>query len=154
MHPELLERLRAAFASEVASPPAVTLRAGDAIDSGSAPTPFDPFKDRVIDEYIARYASGLHYLNASSWRHYLPAVAEYAIRHRSTNSTAVGAFINSLRPPDREPPRLASLGPAQEAAIREALEVLAFTPESLWQDEACQALEEWWVKPAQYRRSD
>jgi hypothetical protein len=59
----------------------------------------------------------------------------------------------SLRPPDREPPRLASLSPAQERVVRQLLEVLAFAEDSVWQENACQALEEWWIENPLYRPS-
>jgi hypothetical protein len=59
----------------------------------------------------------------------------------------------SLRPPDREPPRLASLSPAQERVVRQLLEALAFAEDSVWQADACQALEEWWIENPLYRPS-
>jgi hypothetical protein len=65
----------------------------------------------------------------------------------------VGALIASLRPPDRDPPRLASLSPAQEKVIRELLQVLAFGEGSAWQRDACQALEKWWIENPLYRPS-
>ena len=41
--------------------------------------------------------------------------------------------------------RLRSLSAIEEAVVREVLEVLAHSVESIWQAEACQALEEWWI---------
>jgi hypothetical protein len=67
-------------------------------------------------------------------------------------SLAIDAFLSSLRPPDRDPPRLGSLTAKQETLIRECLEVLAFSEDSVYQPDACQVLEEWWVPNATYRR--
>lgn len=50
-------------------------------------------------------------------------------------------------------PRLASLSPAQEKVIRQLPEALAFTEDSIWQEDACRALEEWWIENALYRPS-
>ena len=129
----------------------MTLRQANAIDSyASAPAP-DPAADAVSDTYLEQYCWGLPHLDPASWRHYMPALAEFALRHIGTNSNAVGSLIHSLRRPDRDPPRLASLTSAQEAVVRELLEMLAFSPESAWQAEACQALEEWWIENPRYR---
>jgi hypothetical protein len=62
------------------------------------------------------------------------------------------ALLWSLRPPDREPPRLGSLSAEQEAVVVAALDVLAFDPRSACQDLAMQVLEEYWVPGAFYRR--
>jgi hypothetical protein len=64
----------------------------------------------------------------------------------------VDALLSSLRPPDRTPPRLASLTEEQEVVLREFLESLAFAGESNpYQDLAMQVLEEWWLPNALYR---
>ena len=55
--------------------------------------------------------------------------------------------------PDRDPPRLASLNATQQSVMKDVLEVLAYSPDSIWQAEACQALEEWWIDGALYRAS-
>jgi hypothetical protein len=151
MAPDLPARLLAAFASDLAEPPAMTLRSGDACDSYGPPLPAEHEIDVVSDEYLTRYASGVAHLDAGSWRHYVPALGELALRHTDSNSMVVSAFIQSLRPPDRDPPRLGSLNSVQEDVLREVLEVLAYSPKSIWQAEACQALEEWWIEPALYR---
>jgi hypothetical protein len=142
---------REAFAADLAMAPQMTLRQGDDIDSyGSAPA-LNQVADAVTDAYLEQYCWGLPHLDPASWRHYLPALADFAQRHVGTNSNVVGSLIGSLRPPDRDPPRLASLAAAQEVLVREFLEMLAFSPESAWQAEACQALEEWWIENAVYR---
>jgi hypothetical protein len=128
----------------------MTLRQGDAIDSGKTPPPRDA-SDVVSNDYLEKYCWGMAYLDPVSWRHYLPAFAELAQRCFNSRSNAIDHLINSLRPPDRDPPRLASLTPLQEAVIRELLEFLAFSAESAWQDQAIQTLEEWWVEDAHYR---
>jgi hypothetical protein len=151
MSSALAARFRDAFASDLATAPGMTLRQGDAIDSYAQAPFFDAAADAISDAYLEHYCWGLAHLDAASWRHYLPALAELAERHLGVSSNAVGSLIASLRPPDRDPPRLASLSAAQEALVRELLEVLAFSPGSIWQAEACQALEEWWIEDAQYR---
>ena len=70
------------------------------------------------------------------------------MRH-SNNVT--DALLSSLRPPDREPPRLASLSPEQEVLVTRFLDILAFSEESAHQELACQLLEEWWAPGALYR---
>ena len=61
-------------------------------------------------------------------------------------------LLGSLRPPDREPPRLASLSAGQEAVVVAVLDVLAFDERSLDRDLALQVLEEYWVPNAFYRK--
>jgi hypothetical protein len=65
--------------------------------------------------------------------------------------TKISTLLNSLRPPDREPPRLASLSPEQMAVVTGVLDLLAFSDESAYRDLACQVLEEWWAPGALYR---
>jgi hypothetical protein len=96
---------------------------------------------------------GIPHLDPASWRHYLPALGALALDSLLSGSSAVSGLIQSLRPPDRDPPRLASLDKVQEAVIRELLEALAFSSESIWQAQACQALEEWWIENSLYRDS-
>ena len=144
-------RFREVFAADLIAAPPMSLRQGNAVDSYAAVPPAEAAADAVTDDYLERYCWGLPHLDAASWRHYLPALAEFAQRHAASNSNVVGSLIASLRPPDRDPPRLASLSAAQEALVRELLEMLAFSAGSAWHTEACQALEEWWIENAQYR---
>jgi hypothetical protein len=150
---DLKRRLRDAFASDAVSHPTITLRAADAIDSYCEPMPFDAEQDLCSPQYLNAHAWGIPHLDPASWRHYLAALGELALDSLSSGNSAVSGLIQSLRPPDRDPPRLQSLDKTQETAIRELLEVLAFSPESIWQAEACQALEEWWIENALYRNS-
>ncbi len=62
------------------------------------------------------------------------------------------ALLWSLRPPDREPPRLGSLSAEQEAVVVAVLDVLAFDERSLDRDLAMQVLEEYWIPGALYRK--
>ena len=149
-HSSLVTQAFAVFAEEAAARPTVTLRAGNEIDEYRSPSSFDGSIDVVSDEYLERFSWGVGYLDAASWRHYLPHLIEYALRHMQQGSNVADALLNSLRPPDREPPRLASLSPAQEALVTRFLDVLAFSPESAHQAEACQVLEEWWVPGSLY----
>ncbi|MEJ0040236.1 MAG: DUF6714 family protein [Gammaproteobacteria bacterium] len=150
---DLVAALGVAFELETAERPAMTLRSGDSIDVNGPVYPFDPALDAVSDDYLNRFADGLNYLDAISWRHYLPAFGAFALAHKGEGSNVVGALVASLRPPDREPPRLRSLSPAQEAVVRQLLEVLAFAEDSVWQNDACQALEEWWIENPLYGAS-
>jgi hypothetical protein len=61
-------------------------------------------------------------------------------------------LLYTLRPPDRDPPRLATLTPEQEAVVVAFLEVLAFSDDAqLYHDDAMQILDEWWLPNARYR---
>jgi len=85
----------------------------------------------------------LGYLDAQSWRHYLPRLIDYAFRRPDDPAIAVEALLGSLRPPDRYPPRLGTLTAEQEAVIVAFLETLALGDGSdHLQDEAQQALEQ------------
>jgi hypothetical protein len=148
---EIEEEAHSAFASDTALPPALTLRGGDAIDSGKTPPEFDTARDEITDDYIEAYHWGLPYLDAHSWRHALPYLLRYALRTLEKPSAAVDALLNSLRPPDRTPPRLASLSIEQEIVISRVLDVLCFSPESAYHELACQTTEEWWQPNAMYR---
>jgi len=147
----LVERWGCVFATELARAPAMTLRCGDALDEYRQAPVYDACLDRVTDAYLERYCAGLSYLDAASWRHYLPSYAEYALRDPARSRLGIDAFLNTLRPPDRDPPRLASLSNEQEGLIREMLEVLAFSSDSAYQLGACQVLEEWWIENPLYR---
>jgi hypothetical protein len=147
----LLAEVRKAFAAEVEVAPSITLRGGNAIDEYSPPPPFEPDVDAVTDKYLETYPWGVSYLDANSWKHYLPSLFEYALRHVDSGSLVIEALLNSLRPPDRDPPRLASLSIEQEALVTQFLDVLAFSKESANQELACQVLEEWWAPGALYR---
>jgi hypothetical protein len=127
---DLGERARAAFEADVAAAPRMTLRGGAAVDSYDEPSGFDPRLDQTTDAYLEAYAYwALPHLDPISWRHYLP----------------------SLRPPDRDPPRLASLSAEQERVVVAVLDVLAFDARSVHRDFAMQVLEEYWVPGALYR---
>ncbi len=148
---ELVVRAFAVFAAEVASTPSMTLRAGNAADEYRTLPPYDAVADAISDEYLERHHWGMAHLDADSWRHYLPHLIEHALRRLDHDSAVTDAVLHSLRPPDREPPRLASLTPEQEAVVVRVLEELAFAEHSAHQGLACQVLEEWWIPGALYR---
>jgi hypothetical protein len=150
----LAARARGAFESDFAAAPKVTLRGGAALDSYATTPPFEAEIDAPSDSYLERYAPcGLAHLDAASWRHYLARLIDYALAHLDDpGSAATEALLWSLRPPDREPPRLGSLSAEQEAVVVAVLDVLAFDPRSTCQDLAMQVLEEYWVPGALYRR--
>ncbi len=144
---DLVRRAFAAFDGDATSPAPLTLRGGNDVDSYDRPAPFDPSLDEATDAYLERFTfNGLGYLDAQSWRHYLPRLIGYACSHPQDPAMAVEALLRSLRPPDRYPPRLASLTTGQEAVVREFLEMVALGGLApAVQDEAQQALEEWWL---------
>jgi len=151
---EIVRRAYAAFRSDYEALPPLTLRGGDAVDSYDEPPPYDLQLDAPTDDYFAAYTFwGLGYLDPASWRHYLPRLIDYTFRHiGDPNTMAPEGLLYSLRPPDREPPRLASLAPQQEAVIVAFLENLAFSDDAgYYQADAMQILDEWWLPNALYR---
>jgi len=131
----------------------MTLRGGDAVDVYDCPPPYDARLDEPTVAYLEQYADGIPHLDAESWLFYLPQLLHYAIIHlRDPGSAVVEALLWSLRPPDREPPRLGALSPGQEAIIVSVLELLAFSEASAHNDFALQILEEYWIPGALYRK--
>ena len=107
----LVRKIRDAFAAEAAATPPLTLRGGYAVDGYDRPAPFDPIADSPTDEYLEGHTFwGLTYLDALSWRHYLPRLVEYAVSHPADEAMVAEALVRSLRPPDRYPPRLPPSG--------------------------------------------
>ena len=147
MSTELVRRAFEAFSDDLAAPPPLTLRGGNAVDGYDRPEPFDAARDEPTDGYLEGFAFwGLAYLDAQSWRHYLPRLIDYALRRSDDPAMVAEATVRSLRPPDRYPPRLASLSPEQEAVVAAFLEHLALSDSHSWlRDDAQQALEEWWL---------
>jgi len=141
------------FRTDAAVSPPLTLRGANAVDSYSQPAPFDPAEDEPTDAYLEGFAFwGLGYLDACSWRHYLPRLIDYAFRHPSDPAMVIEALVRSLCPPDRYPPRLATLNADQEDVVRTFLEQAALgdaIPHV--QVEAQQALEQWWLPNARCR---
>jgi hypothetical protein len=144
---EVVRRAFEAFADDLAVPPPLTLRGGNAVDGYGRPEPFDSTRDQPTDRYLEGFAFwGLIYLDAQSWRHYLPRLIDYALRRPDDPAMAAEALVRSLRPPDRYPPRLASLSPGQEAVVVAFLEHVALGDSgSSLREDAQQALEEWWL---------
>lgn len=141
------------FQADIRSPPPLTLRGGNAVDNYDQPRPFDPVQDEPTDAYLEGFAFwGLAYLDARSWCHYLPRLIDYAFRHPDDFAMVSEALIRSLRPPDRYPPRLATLTADQESVVRGFLEQVALRGAiPHLQAEAQQALEEWWLPDARCR---
>lgn len=143
----LVARAFDVFGADAAAPPPLTLRGAYALDGYEEPPPFEPGADELTDAYLEGFAfCGTTYLDARSWRHYLPCLIDYAFRHPDDPAMVTEALVRSLRPPDRYPPRLGTLNADQEAVVRAFLEGVALgdTCPHL-QREAQQALEEWWL---------
>jgi len=143
----LTARALAAFHRDTAVPPPLTLRGASDLDGYDRPRAFDAAIDGTSDGYLEEFAFwAVPHLDAQSWRHYLPHLIDYSLRHPDDPRMVTEALVRSLRPPDRYPPRLGSLTVDQEAVVREYLELVAFGPASpSLQTEAQQALEEWWL---------
>jgi hypothetical protein len=150
---DIVRRAFAAFRADADAPPPLTLRGGNAVDGYDYAEPYDPAQDEPSDAYLEGYAFwGIAYLDARSWRHYLPRLVEYAFRRPDDPAMVTEALLRSLRPPDRYPPRLATLTREQEAVVRDFLEELAraAAPDAQ-REEARQALAEWWGPTARLR---
>lgn len=140
------------YFSELSSEPLVSLRGGNALDDYSQAPEYDAEIDKLSSEYFETYFWGLPHLDVTSWRYYLPFLLEYAIQNISNpESNMVEAFLSSLRPPDREPPRFGSLTAQERKAVISVLEKLAFSDDSAWKEQAMLALEEFWAPGALYR---
>nr|WP_323515155.1 DUF6714 family protein [Xanthomonas sp. WHRI 8812E] len=138
--------------STMSDRPPMSLRAGNAIDDHAEVPPFDAVRDQVTAEYLERYCCGIHHLDSVSWRFYLPHLLQHALRNSgNAASNATDTLLQSLRPPDREPPRFGSLSAAEERMVIAALDTLAFTDGSEWIESAQCALEEYWGPGASYR---
>jgi uncharacterized protein DUF6714 len=148
---EIEAQIDRAFGARAATP-ALSLRGGAALDVYDPPPPFDPGLDAPTDAYLEQFCAGLFHLDADSWLYYLPLVLRLALARAARPGDAlVESTLWTLRPPDRDPPRLGRLGAAQESAVVAVLEHLAFAPESQNQEFALQVLEEYWIPGAQYR---
>jgi hypothetical protein len=152
---EIVRRAYELFSADAEAVPPMTLRGGDALDRYDAPPTYDAAVDAPTDEYMSRYAyGGVPFLDPVSWRHYLPRLIEYALGHLSDDDgMVIEGLLWSLRPPDRDPPRLGSLTAEQEAVVVAFLDHLAFGEEEIPDRElAMQVMEEWWLPNALYRR--
>ena len=144
---------REAFGEEMARPPALSLRGANAVDGYDHPEPFDAALDEPTDEYLERFTFwAMPYLDAHSWRHYLPRLIEYALAHPDDPAMVVEATVRSLRPPDRVPARLTTLSAEQEAVVLRFLEHVTLSDDADGsRDDARSALEEWWLPGAELR---
>jgi uncharacterized protein DUF6714 len=130
----------------------MTLRGGAAVDDYHTQPPFDPVIDVPTAEYLEKYHWGIPHLDAASWHYYVPIFIDHSLRNLAVGtSNAVETFLASLRPPDREPSRFASLADEHEQAIVAMLDQLAFDDKSKWKPQAILALEEYWAPGALYR---
>lgn len=152
---EITRRAYEVFEADLESIPAITLRGGAALDSYDEPPPYDRALDEPNDAYLEAWAfNGLVFLDPPSWRHYLPRLIAYALRNigsHAPGTMAIDGLLWSLRPPDRDPPRLGSLTRDQEEVVVAALDELAFADDSVHRKQAMQVMEEWWMPGALYR---
>ncbi len=158
IHDTIVQQAYDVFRTDIATPPVTTLRNGNDLYTYESPMLYDPVADAPTDAYIEKYApDAVFFLDPASWRHYIPPLIAYTLRHLpdpDSASTAADCFLATLRPPDSEPPRLRSLTPAQEAVIVAFLEALAFNDDMhKHEDDALIILEEWWLPNARYRPS-
>jgi hypothetical protein len=144
--PSIIDRAFAAFASDAAEPPPLSLRGGFDVDSYKRAEAFDPATDEPTNDYLEQYAFwGLGYLDAQSWRHYVPRLIRYALLNPDDPHMVTETLVRSLRPPDRYPPRLGTLTAEQGRVVARFLEQLAGShPAEELRKEARQALDEWW----------
>lgn len=152
--PEIVRRAFEVFRADVESPPPLTLRGADRVDSYDFPEPYDAELDEPTDAYIEQFAfHAMPFLDARSWRHYLPRLMDHAFRRPDEPTGLVlQAVIRSLSAPDREPPRLMTLNADQEAIIIAFLEQIARDAAREFEAEAAgQALLDWWVPHARHR---
>jgi hypothetical protein len=90
-HKTLARRAHAVFRADIVGDPPITLRAGNALDDYETPPVFDVRLDEPTDTYLEHYAHyGLTYLDPPSWRHYLPRLIGYALRHYNRRETPAG----------------------------------------------------------------
>ena len=152
---DLIARAYDAFRADVDAVPPITLRGGNALDSYDEPPPWDEAIDRPTDEYLETHAfHGMVFVDAPSWRHYIPRLIDYALRNIASNAPgtmAIDALFWALRPPDREPPRLGSLTAEQERVIVAFLDEMAFSDDSVYKEDAMEVIQEWWMPGALYR---
>ena len=132
--------------------PSMTLRSGNEIDNYDNPISFEELIDVPNDKCLEDFYYGMSYLDSKSWKYYLPIFIDYSLRNYITsNSIVIDSLISSLRPPEREPPRLSTLNEEQKKAIVTFLDTLAFDNKSIWKNEAMVALEEYWAPGALYK---
>ena len=151
MSEPLSAKIFEAFTPDIRATPLLSLRGGNTLDEYREPEALDPAIDIVSDDYLEHYWWGIAFLDPHSWRHYLPYLIEFSLRNKHEHSLVVDALLTSLRPPDRQPPRLASLSAAQESVVAAFLDVMAFDEGSVHQTLARTALEEWWAPGALFR---
>ena len=132
--------------------PSISLRGANALDNYEAVPAFDPSIDEPTPEYFEQYFWGIAHLDSESWRFYLPHLLIYALNGLSKpNSNAIDALLSSLTTPDRDPPRFGSLSKDEESSVVAVLDILAFSEDSEWKEQAMVALEEYWGPGATYR---
>ncbi len=148
-----LRALIAAAFVEPADRPAITLRAGKCAGRLRAASAVGS-SARYARRGVSRgQLLGQHHLDPASWRYYLPILMRHGLdRFRGrAPSMSTDTLPFSLRPPDRDPPRFATLSPEQNAAVSQFLDLLAFDPRSMHTDDAMTAMEEYWAPGATYR---
>jgi hypothetical protein len=150
----IVEQTKIAFGREAGSAPPMSLRAGNAADNYENQPPYSSTEDLMSDAYLEQHYWGIAHLDPVSFRHYMPALVEYSLRSIEHVSNVVDTLLFNLRPPDRDPPRLGAFSFEQEAVLVRFLEVMAFSENSAFQEEASLALEEWWAPGARYRPTE
>src|SRR5678810_687207 len=89
----IIKRAYEVFKADADSAPNITLRGGNAIDGYDEPPPFDPAIDEPTDAYLETHAfHGMNFIDAQSWRHYLPRLIDYALRNIASNAPGTMAI--------------------------------------------------------------
>lgn len=135
-----------AFPSVVSTPPEMTLRGGNEIDSYKDAIPYDAEVDFPNDEYLEKYAFwGYIYLDYESWKYYLPIILKYALRHdknNSNNGMVTETLLNSIRPPKENIYKLKLDNIEQHKIVMDALDIIAFSDEYSEAEYAMQIIQE------------
>ena len=99
---EIVSRAFEVFRTDIESPSAAHATRRQRRGQLQPAVPFDPAEDEPTDAYFEGFAFwGLGYLDARSWRHYLPRLLDYAFRHPNDPAMVdrgAGAIAGSSRP--------------------------------------------------------
>ena len=88
------------FRPDATTPPPLTLRGTNALDSYEQPPPLDPAEDEPTDAYLEQFAfCGLGYLDDRMWRHYFSRLIDYAVRRPNDPAMVTEALVRIAASP-------------------------------------------------------